>query len=82
MGVGGVIEKVGGGVYDSPVGQSACVAKGIEPGFLDGYNIPLLWAGCFEDILLSILGFVGILLPYAEFAWGGGESYNHWVEAV
>jgi len=25
---------------------------------------------------------VGILLPYAEFARGGGGSYNHWTGAA
>ena len=77
-GAGSIVEEVGGGVDDSPVGRTACITEGIEPGFLDGYDVPVLWAGCFEDVLLCIFGFVSVLLPYTEFAREEGGSYNHW----
>ena len=77
-GVESIVKEVEGGVDDLPVDQTMCITEGIKPEFLDGYDIPVLWMGCFEDVLLCIFGFVSVLLPYMEFAQREDGLYNHW----
>ena len=48
-----------------PVSGVSCVIEFVEVGFLDGYDIPVFRFGCVEYVLLGVLQFVGVLLPYA-----------------
>ena len=69
--------KMVGRVKDTPEMRTPGVAKGVEPGFLDGDDVPVCGVSCVEYIFVCHFRFTRILLPDAKLVGGSGLASTH-----